>query len=451
MHNDKQQDSQSPNSKPKRGRWFRLRLGLSGIAMLSAGVGALLAISFSTTPLLQRHLTPEEAAIFNKGGSISKSGLQMPELTRPVNILVMGMSVLTADVPNPPPETQNLSYQAQVNSFDGLSDVMLLVRFDPESETVTALSIPRDTQVEMEGYGTIKINAANVNGGPAASARLVSQLLEDVPIDRYVRVYVEGVQKLVDALGGVTVYIPKDMKYKDDSQHLYINLKEGKQHLDGDQTLQLLRFRYGKNGDIGRIQRQQMVLRALMKQTLNPMTLARVPKIYDAIESNLDTNLSVEELLALVGFAAKTDRKNVQMLMLPGWFNGDGRHEVSYWLPNHRRIQGVMAQYFGQGDGSSQEANLAEVSIVIQDSTGSDRDAVRALVHRLRAVGYRNVRIDEAWNEPLRVTRLVAQQGNDNIASAIRDTLGFGKVRVESTGSLVSDVTIRLGKDWLPQ
>jgi LCP family protein required for cell wall assembly len=419
--------------------------------MLSAGVGALLAISFSTTPLLQRHLTPEEAAIFNKGGSISKSGLQMPELTRPVNILVMGMSVLTADVPNPPPETQNLSYQAQVNSFDGLSDVMLLVRFDPESETVTALSIPRDTQVEMEGYGTIKINAANVNGGPAASARLVSQLLEDVPIDRYVRVYVEGVQKLVDALGGVTVYIPKDMKYKDDSQHLYINLKEGKQHLDGDQTLQLLRFRYGKNGDIGRIQRQQMVLRALMKQTLNPMTLARVPKIYDAIESNLDTNLSVEELLALVGFAAKTDRKNVQMLMLPGWFNGDGRHEVSYWLPNHRRIQGVMAQYFGQGDGSSQEANLAEVSIVIQDSTGSDRDAVRALVHRLRAVGYRNVRIDEAWNEPLRVTRLVAQQGNDNIASAIRDTLGFGKVRVESTGSLVSDVTIRLGKDWLPQ
>lgn len=316
--------------------------------MLSAAGGGLLAVSFSSTPLLQRHLTPQEAAVFGKGGSLTNSNLQLPELTRPVNILVMGMSVLTSDVGDS--GSRNLGYEAQVNSFDGLSDVMMLLRFDPETKKINILSIPRDTRVEMDGYGQVKINATNTNGGPAGSARAVSNLLGGVQIDRYLRVNVGGVQKLVDALGGVTVYVPKDMKYQDDSQHLYINLKKGRQHLNGEQTLQLLRFRHDKDGDIGRIERQQMVMRALMEQSLNPTTVTRFPQILNVIQSNLDTNLSVEELVALVGFGVKVDRAKVQMLTLPGDFNGNGRHDVSYWLPNYRGIQKLMAQYFAQGN-----------------------------------------------------------------------------------------------------
>jgi LCP family protein required for cell wall assembly len=317
--------------------------------MLSAAAGGLLAVSFTTTPLLQRHLTPEEAAVFSKGGSITSNSLRLPELTRPVNVLVMGMSVLSSDLRNLPSDTQTLSYEAQVNSFDGLSDVMLLLRFDPQTEKISVLSIPRDTRVEMDGYGTIKINAANVKGGPAASAKLVSQLLEGVQIDRYVRVNIGGVQKLLDALGGVTVYVPKDMKYTDESQHLYINLKQGRQHLNGDQALQLLRYRHDAMGDIGRIERQQMVMRALMAQTLNPTTVARLPQILDVIQSHLDTNLSVEELVALVGFSVKTDRSKVQMVMVPGHANGNGRTDISYWLPDYNGIHDLMAQHFDQG------------------------------------------------------------------------------------------------------
>ena len=326
--------------------WFWLGFGLSGVAMLAATAGALLAVSFNSKFLLQRHLSPEEAAFFNKGGSLTGGNLRLPELTRPVNVLVMGMSVLTTDVRNPPPESRNLSYQAQVNSFDGLSDVMLLVRFDPKTEKMSVLSIPRDTRVEMDGVGVIKINASNVNGGPAASAKLVSQLLNGTQIDRYLRVNVEGVQKLVDALGGVTVDVPKDMKYQDESQHLYINLKKGRQHLNGDQTLQLLRFRHDGNGDIGRIERQHIVMQALMQQTLNPATVARFPQILSVVQSNLDSNLSVEELLALVGYGVKIDRAKVQMLTLPGHANSIKRHEVSYWLPDERRIQEMMSEYF---------------------------------------------------------------------------------------------------------
>jgi hypothetical protein len=241
------------------------------------------------------------------------------------------------------------------------------------------------------------------------------------------------------------------MKYKDDSQHLYIDLKQGQQHLDGNKALQLLRFRYDKNGDIGRVQRQQMLMRAMMEQTLNPATVARLPQILSVIQSHIDTNLSVEEIAALAGFGVQINRSNVQMLMVPGDFNGNGRHDVSYWLPDKRRIQRMVAQHFDQGyQGYSDTRGVdpAVMRIAIQDSTGQP-EAVQSMLKRLQKAGYRNISVENSWKEPLRVTRIVAQQGDNDSATGIRHQLGFGEVRVESTGSLSSDVTIQLGQDWL--
>ncbi|HBB32639.1 MAG TPA: LytR family transcriptional regulator [Cyanobacteria bacterium UBA8803] len=446
-----QKKTQPVKKKPvkgKRGHWLWLWLGFTGVAMLSATAGAMLAVSLSSMPLLQSQLSPAEAAIFAKGGKIARSSMRLPELTRPVNILVLGVKVLTSDLDQP--QDQNEGYHALVNSFEGLADTMLLLRFDPEAQKVTVLSIPRDTQTHVEGQGLTKINAANYHGGPALTAKAASELLGGIGVDRYIRVNVQGVEKLVDALGGVTVYVPKDMKYKDDSQHLYIDLKEGKQHLNGDQALQFLRFRYDKYGDVGRVQRQQVLMRALMEQTLNPTTLARLPKIISVIQSHIDTNLSVEELVALVGFGVQTKRSDVQMLMVPGRFSNNGQHEVSYWLPDRQRIQQMMAQYFDQGYTDSSDIAPESLRVAIQDSTG-EPEAVQELLNKLREAGYRNVYVDEPWKEPLRVTRIVAQQGDDSSASTIRADLGFGEVRIESTGSLGSDVTIQLGKDWLKQ
>jgi LCP family protein required for cell wall assembly len=431
--------------KVKQKHWLWVWLGFTGVALLSASAGALVAVSLSSTPLLQSRLSPDEASIFTKGGSISSSSLRLPELTRPVTILVLGCKVLESDLTE---EAANKPGYELVNSFEGPTDTMLLVRFDPEAKKLTVLSIPRDTRTYIEGHGIAKINAANIQGGPALTAKTVSELLEGVGIDRYVRVNVQGVKNLVDALGGVTVYVPDDMKYQDDSQHLYINLKQGKQHLNGDKALQLLRFRYDKYGDIGRVQRQQLVMRALMEQALNPATVARLPKILSVIQSHIDTNLTVEELVALVGFGAQTERSDVQMLIVPGDYNGDGRHDISYWLPNQTRIQQMMAKYFDQGFGETRDVDPVSLRVSIQDSTGRP-DNVQPLVRKLQEAGYRNIQIDNSWREPLNVTRIVAQQGDNSSADAIRDHLGLGEVRVEGTGSLNSDITIQLGKDWL--
>ncbi|QKQ75052.1 LCP family protein [Nostoc sp. TCL240-02] len=441
----------SQNSKS--GRWLWFWVGMSGIAMVSATAGALLAVSLTSTPLQQAQLSPQEEAAFD-GDRISGGVMRFSQLTRPVNLLVMGMSVLPPDIQNPPEDTKNLKYLPQVNSFDGLSDVMLLLKFDPETKKIIMLSIPRDTRTEIEGYGVKKINAANVDGGPALTARTVSNLLGGAGIDRYIRINVLGVAKLIDALGGVTVYVPKNMKYQDDSQHLYINLKAGKQHLGGEQALQLLRFRHDELGDIGRIQRQQMVIRALMDQTLNPATVAQLPKVLDVVKDHIDTNLTVEELVALMGFGVRTNRSNMQMLMLPGRFSEKGEFDASYWLPNKNGIAKLMAQHFGLESEQEQQATATDpgsLRVAIQDSTGGDRSNLQPLIRALEKSGYRNIYIAKAWGEPLEVTHIVAQQGDGNSAESIRDTLGFGEVRVESTGNLGSDVSIQVGQDWLQQ
>jgi LCP family protein required for cell wall assembly len=434
-----------------------LVLGLIGVAGLSASAGALLAVAIAGTPLMQSKLTAEEAKAFTQDDIATGINFKLPKLTRPVNILVLGVKVLASDVDNPPPGSLGLGYDPTINALNGLTDSMLLLRFDPMTQKLVVLSLPRDTRTYVDGAGLTKINEANVLGGPALAARSTSDLLGGVGIDRYIRINVLGVEKLIDALGGITVYVPQDMKYQDDSQHLYINLKQGEHHLNGSQAVQFLRFRYDAYGDIGRVQRQQMFLRAMREQTLKPATLTRLPQVLSVVQSNLDTNLSVEELIALAGFASQIDRSNMQMLMLPGTFSG-GEFAASYWLPNQDQIKTIVQQYFGviaaapPPDSLPADSLPLEVAdhatIAIQNST-AEAGVVEKLIGKLGSAGYGDIFVDEPWSEPLAVTRIIAQQGDADKAKMIQASLGFGEVLVESTGSLQSDVTIRLGKDAL--
>ncbi|MFN9608580.1 MAG: LCP family protein, partial [Pseudanabaena sp.] len=153
------------------------------------------------------------------------------KLERPYQILVMGVDrVLEAPLGSP-------------ESFNGRSDSMLLIRFDPNDRSVKILSIPRDTQVPIPNYGVTKINAANVYGGAELAQEIVSEKLNDVEIDRYVRLDTSGLSALVDALGGIEVNVPKRMKYVDKTQKLNIDIYAGVQVLNGERADGFVRFR----------------------------------------------------------------------------------------------------------------------------------------------------------------------------------------------------------------
>lgn len=432
-------------------KWVGVGVLLGGIASASAAAGAFLAVSLGSTPLQQSNLSPAEAAIFTQGDPIATANsLQLPHLTRPVNVLLLGVKVTSSDLDDYD-TIERKGYDSLVDSFEGLSDTMLMLRFDPRNEQVSVMSIPRDTRTNVDGLVT-KINEANREGGPALSAQAVSELMGGVAIDRYMRINVQGVEKLIDALGGVEVDVPQDMKYQDDSQHLYINLKEGNQRLDGDKAMQFLRFRYDDKGDIGRVQRQQMLMRSLIEQALNPTTIARLPKILSVIQSHVDTNLSVEELVALVGYSAQTRRSDVQMMMLPGSFSSYDDYDLSYWLPNYSEIDRLSEQYFGLHNAYnvSEYKDPSSLRVAIQDSTYDDL-AVQSLMNTLYDTGYHNVFVDRSLRDPLRDTRIVAQRGDVESARDIQQFLNVGEVRVESTGNLESDITIQLGEDWLSE
>jgi polyisoprenyl-teichoic acid--peptidoglycan teichoic acid transferase len=454
--------------KLNKGKAILVGLGLVSISLVSAVVGAFLAVAVSDVPpLKQVELSKEEQQVFSETDMVATQNLNLPELKRPVNILLLGIKVVRSDLENRgiAYEKQDVGYDHLVNSFHGLSDSMLLLRFDPEKEKVSVLSIPRDTKVNIKGYGVRKINHANDYGGPALTAKVASELLGGVKIDRYVRVNVQGVEKLIDALGGVTVDVPKDMKYNDFSQHLYIDLKKGVQHLDGDKAMQFLRFRYDEYGDISRVQRQQMLMRSAVEQTLKPATIVKIPKILSVIQSHLDTNLTVRELMALSNFASKTDRSGINMMMLPGDFN-DPNERVSYWLPNDNKIHKLMTQHFELPKNDADYAAIAEnryatleggsnisnprIRISIQDSTDSQQ-TLQSSLDLLREAGYRQVSASKNWHEPLKTTRVIAQSGDNEAAQEVRSILGVGEVVVESTGVIGSDVTVQLGRDWKKQ
>jgi polyisoprenyl-teichoic acid--peptidoglycan teichoic acid transferase len=427
-----------------------LWLGLFGVGLASAVGGAMVASSLSSTPLQQRLLSAAEASVFRKGNSFARGTLQVPEVTKPVNILLLGIKTNLSDIRNGDgTERRKVGYDAESDSLQGLSDTMMLIRFDPATKRMVVLGIQRDTKVEFNGR-SVKINAIDQEGGVAQAAKVVSNTLQGVEIDRYIRMNNFGVEKLIDALGGLNVTVPKDIKYQDDAQHFYINLKAGKQHLDGNKLLGFMRFRKDANGDVGRMQRQQVVLKAMIEQWVNPITVTRIPQLMSIVKSHVDTNLTVEEIIALGGFTSSHGKSKIQTLMLPGDYNGDGKHGTSYWLASEEGIKNMMAQYFDHGEVDNTPIAPQRLRVKVQD-TGYYPDATQRFIKRLEKEGYKNVHLDKdpkALKENLETTKIIIQHGGSVNGDEMKQKLSLGEVEVGTSGDIYSDITIKLGKDW---
>jgi LCP family protein required for cell wall assembly len=363
-------------------------------------------------------------------------------VARPVNILVMGID----NTGHPHSDPSVTSAQA----LSGNSDTMLLLRVDPSDDSVNLLSIPRDTQVDIPGIGITKINDANVQGGATLAARTVSSTLNGAPVDRYVRVSTESFRDLVDLLGGVEVYVPAPMSYVDKTQKLKINLAAGLQTLNGSQAEQFVRFRHDALGDIGRVQRQQTLLKALLKRATNPAVIPRLPGLVAAMQKYIDTNMSLEEMLSLVSAGRKLSQGKFKMVMLPGRFSTLSEFKASYWILNPEGRDRVMQQYF-KVNPTATEANSPRLTtalkIAIQNAS-SQSDAAQKVRQSLVSLGFSNVYVTSDWTERQTQTQIIVQQGDLHGAEELQAALRLGRVEAVSTGDIESDLTIRVGDDW---
>ncbi|BAU14434.1 cell envelope-related transcriptional attenuator domain family protein [Leptolyngbya sp. NIES-3755] len=417
--------------KPSLGRTVLWVAGLLGAATISATLGTTLAL-----------LAPLPGTNTDQGrrllGDLWTTGFQY-KISRPVNVLVMGIDrVLDA-----PPGSDEV--------FSGRSDTMLLLRVDPTDNSVNMLSIPRDTQVEIPGVGVTKINQANASGGPLLARETISRTLNGITIDRYVRVSTDAFRELVDLLGGIEVYVPERMEYTDNTQKLKIDLQPGWQTLDGDKAEQFARFRHDSFGDIGRVQRQQALIKALRAKLTSPSVIPRIPSLIGAMQKYIDTNLSLEEMLALVNLGQRLDRDDFKMVLLPGRFSAPNEFRASYWIMDTQGRDRVLQEYFKDSSTvASSEPPLADLKVAIQNASG-DPQAGKQFAEYLASLGYTNVYQAENWKDLQQKTQIIVQRGDLQGAKVLQSSMGFGRVEATSTGELDSDLTIRIGSDWQTQ
>jgi LCP family protein required for cell wall assembly len=200
------------------------------------------------------------------------------------------------------------------------SDSLMLVRTDPSKHRISYLSIPRDLQVEIPGYGTGKVNAANQYGGPALTLETV-RALTGLEIDHVVVVDFDDFRELIDALGGVDVTVPAPILSNPfDCPHPPKRCEswegwrfaKGEQHMDGRRALAYSRVRTNQldpsETDLERTERQQAVADAIGKKVASPGMFFRLPFVGDSLAAPLTTDLSAWELAQLgwVRFRAGT-------------------------------------------------------------------------------------------------------------------------------------------------
>ncbi len=381
--------------------------------VLGAVAGAMLYVTTHSTALTGTAVLPRPT------GSAHPFGWPL-RLERRVNILLIGIDVSMDD-------------HRRILPFSR-SDTLMLVSFDPQRHRINALSIPRDTYAAIPGAAAQKINAAYAIGGPRLTIRVVEALL-GVPVHYTVKLGASSFARIVNALGGVEIDVEKDMKYTDTWGDVYINLKKGRQILSGDQTTQYIRFRSDAEGDIGRVDRQQKVLRAILHKLKSPLTVLSTPRLVQAFGRNTQTNLSAGELITLGLFAMRHGSEDIHTATLPGEVGPE------YVYADEAQMRRMVAELFVGVDVKT----LSSAAVEVLNGSGVPGLA-RLTAARLERLGFHVVRIDTA-PQPVRTTTIISRAGRPEVARALADLLGQNRVTYASGRG--ADITVVVAPDLL--
>jgi LCP family protein required for cell wall assembly len=201
-----------------------------------------------------------------------------------------------------------------------LSDTDIVLSVNTNTHQIAVISVPRDTQVDVPGYGDQKINQANEDGGIPLAEQVFTSTL-GIPINYYVKANFTGLKEVVDAVGGVDVdntTLLDDPNYPcDNNQYASCGyrLTPGQYHLNGEEALKYVRCRKGTCGnDFGRAARQQEVMQQIRQKATsagtlsNPITLA---KLVSAAGNNITTDLSINNMLRLNQLTKQTSKSNI--------------------------------------------------------------------------------------------------------------------------------------------
>ena len=238
-------------------------------------------------PLAARALTPQKGLLLSNAS----------------NILVLGA------------DTGSKSRQGT----QGRADTIILIRTDPDHHKIALLSIPRDLRVEIPRHGTEKINAAYAFGGPTLAVKTVERVT-GLSMNHVVVVDFSTFGEVVDALGGVTINVPRPILSNkfECPRHTQAQcarwpgwrFRKGPQTMDGRKALIYSRIRENQlnpsESDFTRGERQQAVIQAIADKTTSFNTFLKAPFIGDDLVRPLATDLSAGQILQLAWVKRRT-------------------------------------------------------------------------------------------------------------------------------------------------
>ena len=182
------------------------------------------------------------------------------------------------------------------------TDTIIVVSYDVANQKVGMISIPRDTAVNRDWRKDPKINGAYAGAGVDVLKEEIEQTF-GIPIDYYIYVDLKGFVALVDELEGVDVYIPEEMNYDDPYQDLHIHYTKGQHHLNGQQAMEVVRFRHNNDGsgyprqDLDRAETQRNFLAALVSQTVTLSNVTKVTELINILNEYVDTNMPLNDMI----------------------------------------------------------------------------------------------------------------------------------------------------------
>lgn len=245
------------------------------------------------------------------------------------------------------------------------TDVILVAHFSSENNAVKVVAIPRDTKVTWSKYQqdklkelgksnhvTSKLTEMSSYGGIDNLRYFTINSLEEImgiKIDDYIVINTDAFRKIVDAIGGVEVNVPRKMEYTDSLQGLSIQLDEGLQMLDGYKAEGLVRWRHNNTysqqyaeGDIGRIETQKLFLKALAQKVLNPQVLNSLSDVLGIIYQDVKTNIKLEEAMNYLEYARGLQVENITFYTLPG--ESEKIDGIWYYIIEEQAIDDFMNQ-----------------------------------------------------------------------------------------------------------
>lgn len=259
----------------------------------------------------------------------------------------------------------------------GRSDTLMIATLDPKKNQAALLSIPRDTRVKIKGNGFDKINAAYAYGGHKLTQNTIENFL-GVPMDHYVLINVKAFQRIIDAIGGIDIDVEKRMYYEDpwdDDGGLLIDLRPGQQHMDGKTAITYVRYR-DEEGDIGRIERQQKFMKAIMDKIASPSIIPQIPAIIKEVSNSVKTDLSIREMIEFAGSLRESQKNGLKTEMVPGrplYIEG-----ISYWIPDITKLRNTLADTLGITMNSSMKSAMEREHSEYENSVPSGATAVPA-------------------------------------------------------------------------